>query len=302
MYIRVLVGFHFEKTAVRCSRGNITNMKNWQSKISPYSGDEPYLYFAFAEADSAKVWAIIEPLLTRGCRIWFTHGTAGNSGEVLKRQERSAGATLTVLYLTDAACADKDTKSLVLVNQKFGRPILVLDPDGTDRRLSMGLRETVPHIPLYKLSSSEEKESAIIHAKGFSQDVIGTPVTISRQGITGLLTKVFLAVAILIALISLAGFSFFGWFKQDVTVQEDEIIFTDSAILSAVREAADGGTITEDIVSDITVLKLSDIPSDWNELSKLPSLEKIVLPQEAVMRSDSLPDGYTIALSGGNVS
>ena len=277
-------------------------MKNWQSKVSPYTGDEPYMYFAFAEADSSKVWRIIHPLLTRGCRIWFCTGPAGNSEELLKRQMLSSKAALTVLYLSDAACADKDTKSNVLVNQKFGRPVLALDPDGTDRRLPMGLRESVQQIPLYKLHSDEEIESAVIHAEGFSQDMIGAPVTVSKYDITGILTKGFLILTALSAVIAFAGFAFFHRFQKEETEIQDEVYFSDSVIAFAVREEADGGVITEELVSGITSLELSDIPEDWNELSRFPSLEKIVLPQQAVMGSDDLPAGYTIALSGGDLT
>ena len=133
-------------------------MKNWHKQFPPYEGKEPYLYFAFASADEKKVWKILRPLLERGCRVWYSFGPAGGADELLHDQERSSGAALTLLYLTDAACADKDTKSNVLVNQKYGRQILCLDPDGTDRRLRMGLREDVRHIPLYRLSGSGEIE------------------------------------------------------------------------------------------------------------------------------------------------
>ena len=125
-------------------------MKNWHRSFPPYEGEEPYLYFAFADADEKKVWKYLRPLLERGCRVWYRFGPAGGAERLLHDPERSSGAALTLLFLTDAACADKDTKSNVLVNQKYGRPILCLDPDGTDRRLRMGLREDVPHVPLYR--------------------------------------------------------------------------------------------------------------------------------------------------------
>jgi len=276
-------------------------MKNWQSKVPPYTGDEPYLYFAFAEADSAKVWNIMRPLLARGCRIWYMCGNAGTGEAMLARQACAGGAALTLLYLTDAACADPDTKSFVLVNQKFGRPIIALDPDGVDRRLKFGLRENTPHVPLYKYRTDEEKESAIIHTEGFSQDIIGTPITVSGGSLIGNLSKAFCLVAVLLAIISVVGLKFFQKPQPEVEVT-DEVTFSDPVILEAVREEADGGVITEELVSDITILHLSDVPENWDELSMFPSLEMIELPQEAVMQTEDLPDGYTIALSRGDVS
>ena len=119
-------------------------MKNWWKRFPPYEGEEPYLYFAFADADARRVWPVLRLLLERGCRVWYSTGSAGSAEEVLYRQVRSGGAQLTLLYLTDAVCADGDTKSNLLVNQKQDRPILCLDPDGADRRLAMGLREDIP--------------------------------------------------------------------------------------------------------------------------------------------------------------
>lgn len=262
-------------------------------------GDEPYLYFAFAKADSAKVWSIMHPLISRGCRVWYMCGNAGSAEEMLARQARAEGAALTLLYLTDAVGGDLDTKSFVLVNQKFGRPIIALDPDGIDRRLKMGLRENTVHIPLYKYKSIEEKESAVIRAEGFSQNIIGPPVTVRKGNLIGSLTKAFCLFAVLMAIISVAGLKFFRKPQPEVT---DEVIISDPVILDAVRKEAGGGVITEDLVSDITVLHLSDTPENWDELSMFPSLEMIELPQDVVMRSEDLPDGYTIALSRGDVS
>ena len=125
----------------------------WMKQIPPYEGDQPYLYLAFAEEDSGRVWKLLQPLLARGCRVWYCVGPAGSAEELLYRQERCEKAGLTVVYLTDALCVDRDSKSAVLVNQKYNRPILCLDPDEKDRRLDMNLRETVPHVSLYQLPS-----------------------------------------------------------------------------------------------------------------------------------------------------
>ena len=91
-------------------------MKNELKGFPVYEGNEPYLYFAFAEADIPKARRILRILLERGCRVWYCCGAAGSAEELLRRQDRSAGAALTALYLTDAVCADKDTKRFVLVN------------------------------------------------------------------------------------------------------------------------------------------------------------------------------------------
>ena len=272
-------------------------MKNWQKRYPPYEGSEPYLYFAFAEADSAKAWQIMRILLERGCRVWYGSGPSGNADELLRRQERAEDANLTLLYLTDAACADKDTKSNILVNQKNGKHILCLDPDGADRRLSMGLYETVPHLPLYRLKSRKEIENAVIRAEGFSQEILGEPVRVEGSGSLGKLTALFCALAVLLALVSFVGVRYLRWLQPEAP---DEVPFTDPVILSAVRNAARGGAITEDLVSEITVLRLSGMPESWEELEKLPALTTVTLPQQALLEEGTLPDGdITVELTGG---
>ena len=272
-------------------------MKNWQKRYPPYEGSEPYLYFAFAEADSAKAWQIMRILLERGCRVWYGSGPSGNADELLRRQKRAEDANLTLLYLTDAACADKDTKSNILVNQKNGKHILCLDPDGADRRLSMGLYETVPHLPLYRLKSRKEIENAVIRAEGFSQEILGEPVRVEGSGSLGKLTALFCVLAVLLALASFIGGRYLRWFQPEVP---DEVPFTDPVILSAVRNAARGGAITEDLVSEITVIRLSGMPESWEELEKLPALTTVTLPQQALLEEGTLPDGdITVELTGG---
>lgn len=269
-------------------------MKNdLQKLIPPYEGTESYLYFAFSGADTKAVRKLLIPLVTRGCRVWYCTGTAGSTEALLHRQERSAGAALTVLYMTDAACADTNTKSNVLVNQKFGRPILCLDPDGKDRRLTMGLRETVPHVPLYKYQTVEEQALAIVHGEGFSQQLLGLPVAVKDRGIVSRLSAVLCTLALLMVAASVA----FACLRSG---QEDTVTFRDPAIYAAAKEAVGGGALTEERVRQITCLDLDFAPENWEDLARLPALERIILPQQCVLDGCPLPEGnYTVELSGG---
>ncbi len=274
-------------------------MSNWQKKVPPYKGEEPYLYFAFAEEDSDRVWKILRLLLERGCRVWYCCGPADSAEELLRRQDRAAQAGLTALYLSDAVCADRDTKTNILVNQKLGRPILCLDPDGVDRRLSMGLYEDVPHVPLYQLPREEDAESAIIHADGFSREMLGEPLSVKTGSVLKTLSVIMSAAAVLLLAVLFAGVRWLHWFQPEAEVQ-DEVLFSDPVIRSAVREAAGGGAITEELAGRITFLRLHDLPESWEDLTVLPSLERIEIPQTALAEDSVLPeDGIAIELSGG---
>ena len=269
----------------------------WIKQLPPYEGDQPYLYLAFAEEDSGRVWKLLRPLLARGCRVWYCVGPAGSAEELLRRQERCEKAALTVVFLTDALCADRDSKSAVLVNQKYNRPILCLDPDEKDRRLDMNLRETVPHVSLYQLPS-EEWESAVLHAEGFSQAMLGEPIRIENDGVMKKLTLTFCALALLLAVVSFAGFRVFGWFSP---AARDEVDIRDPAIRFAVRQAVGGGAITEERANEVSFLRFRELPESWEELELLPHLQRIELPQLSLLDGGELPDGdWIVELSGGD--
>ena len=272
-------------------------MKDSFREFPPYEGDSPYLYFAFAEADSRRVWEYLRLLYERGCRVWYSRGKADGPEEVLRRQARYRGAALTLVYLSDEACRDQNTKSSVLVNQKFDSPIICLDPDGRDRVLAMGLRESVPHIPLYRIRSREELEDAIFHAEGFSQELLGEPVKIRRDSILPKLSLVLCALAVVLSVL------FFTGVRESVAevIQiTDEVELSDPVLLSAVRKAAGGGAVTQELVENLKSVDLSGMPESWDDLALLPSLEEIRIPQEALLGGAPLPEGeYTIILTGG---
>lgn len=272
-------------------------MKNWQKQVPPYEGADAYVYFAFADGDVGRVWPIMRTLLRRGVRVWYCTGPAGSAEELLHRQERSRGAALTLLYLTDAAVADKDSKSRILVNQNRGRSILCLDPDGVDRRLSMGLREDVPHLALQSCRSAEDLEDALIRAEGFTQELFGEPAAVEQDKLLGRLSLGISLLAAALLLLAFVGYRHFGWFRPSYA---DEITIRDEVILDAARQAAGGGALTGEKAAQIRSLRLDELPESWEELALLPALERIELPQQALLDGEALPEGdYVIELSGG---
>ena len=175
-------------------------MKDWRKQAPPYEGEEPYLYLAFADADAGKLGELVRLLKKRGLRLWYSTGPAGSAEELLRRQQRALGAEMTVVYLTDAMTQDQDGKASVLVNQKNGRKILCLDRDETDRALTMGLHESVPHLAAWKYSKTEDLEEALVRSDGFTQEMFGEPVLLEKGGMTGRLTALLCALAVLAVL------------------------------------------------------------------------------------------------------
>ena len=260
-------------------------MKDWRKQAPPYEGTEPYLYLAFADADAGRIGELVRLLLKRGLRVWYSTGPAGSADELLRRQQRALGAEMTVVYLTDAMTQDQDGKASVLVNQKNGRKILCLDRDETDRALTMGLHESVPHLAAWKYSKTEDLEEALIRSDGFTQEMFGEPVLLEKGGMTGRLTALLCTLAVLLVLGSFLG------------------VLADETIRGAVRAAVGGGVLTEENTAAIEELRLDSLPSSWEDLEKLPGLQRIALPQEAVMTAESLPDGnLVVVLTGGDAS
>ena len=267
-------------------------MKSWQKKYPPYEGSQPYLYFAFADTDAKKVWPVMKVLLQRGCRVWYCTGRAGSPGELLRRQERATGAVWTVLYLTDALAADKESKSRIMVNQKEQKPIVCLNPDSTNRYLAMDLRESTPGISLHLHKSEEELDAALIHSEGYTQEILDQPVQISSS----LLKK--LARAFLLLAVILVGCSLL--YLRQSPAHEDTVFFADPVIREAVRTAAGGGVLSEDRLQNIQILRLTELPESWEDLSLLPDLMQIEISQEAAAQAEDLPvDAFRIVLYGG---
>ena len=276
-------------------------MRDWRKQAPPYEGEEPYLYLAFADADAVRIGELVRLLKKRGLRIWYSTGPAGSADELLRRQQRALGAELTVVYLTDAMTQDQDGKASILVNQKNGKKILCIDRDATDRALTMGLHESIPHLAAWQYPKTEDLEEALIRSDGFTQEMFGEPVLLKKNGLAGRLTAVLCVFAVLLVLGSVLGLTVFHWFRP--AAPQDEVVLTDETIRAAVRTAVGGAVLTEENTSAIEELRLDGLPADWEDLEKLPGLRRIALPQEAVLEADSLPDGnLVVVLTGGDAA
>ena len=276
-------------------------MRDWRKQAPPYEGEEPYLYLAFADADAGRIGELVRLLKKRGLRIWYSTGPAGSADELLRRQQRALGAELTVVYLTDAMTQDQDGKASILVNQKNGKKILCIDRDASDRALTMGLHESVPHLAAWQYPKTEDLEEALIRSDGFTQEMFGEPVLLKKSGLAGRLTAVLCVFAVLLVLGSVLGLTVFHWFRP--TAPQDEVVLTDETIRAAVRTAVGGAVLTEENTAAIEELRLDGLPADWKDLEKLPGLRRIALPQEAVLEADSLPDGnLVVVLTGGDAA
>ena len=177
------------------------------------------------------------------------------------------GARLVILYQTKRARTDQNVKSAVLVCQANGIPIVSIDTDNAESRLSMGLDSRAVHL---KARGNDALETALLHADGFSQELIGAP----RRAKGGRLLKpaAFLLAA---ALLLTGGAALYRRLRPPAAEPPaDTVFFSDPGLTAAVRDALGGRPLTEQSLQTVTALRLTALPRNTDELDLLPNLSR----------------------------
>ena len=216
------------------------------------------------------------------------------------------GAGLTVLYLTQAVREDMELKNRLLVCQKARQPILILNTDGGDSGLSLGLTGNTPSV--LSGESAPDAVSAIFHGPNFSQVYLGDPLPVNDH----LWLRRISVLLIVLALLLGAGAGVYRYLnpppppptEEPTATPEpaDEVLIQDEALRAAARAAIGGGVITKEALAKVGTLSLDRLPKDTEELSVFPALTTLILSQEAAQAAPELPvlyDRYTLILAGG---
>ena len=273
-----------------------------ESYYPPYEGKEPYIHLCFSDRDERKVRPLLRRLLLRGCRVWYCVGRTRDRSTQALRDRRMLGAGLTVVYLTEAVRADTELKTRLLVCQKARQPILVLNTDGGDSGLSLGLTAEASSSPMG--GNAPDACDAILHGPEFSQVFLGDPLPIYDRL---WLRRLSVTLAVL-ALLLVAGGTVYKVLHPpaapaQIEIQpEDQVVFQDPILREAIREAVGGGPITQEALARITVLPLSHLPESMEDLALLPNLSTLILSQEAAQGAPQQPglyEKYTLILAGG---
>ena len=269
----------------------------------PYEGTEPYIHLCFSDRDERKVRPLLRRLLLRGCRVWYCVGYAPDRAGETARRRRMLEAGLTVLYLTDNARQDTELKNYLLACQIAHRPILVLNTDGGDSGLSLGL--TGKFASVAPGPGASDLVDAIFHNPNFSQTYLGDPLPINDR----LWLRRISILLIVLALLLAAGAGAYLYLyppvpqAQEGILPEDTLAIEDPILRDAVRAAVGGGPITEEAAAALDTLYLSQMPEDVSELSLLPRLATLRLSQEAAQAAPEHPalyDSYTLIVTGGD--
>lgn len=279
----------------------------------PYEGAEPYVHLCFCDKDERKVRPLLRRLLLHGCRVWYCVGETPDRSTLTARNRRMLGAGLTVLFLTGAVRQDTELKNRLLVCQKARQPILVLNTDGGDSGLSLGLTgEDAASLPGGNASDACD---AILHSRGFSQDFLQPqPFPVHDR----LWLRRINVLLIVLSLLLAAGIGVYAYLHPPVPpepvtepetaaptptpVPEDTVSIQDEDLRALVRALVGGGQINEENVATIETLRLSHLPEDLGDLAQLPRLTTLILSEEAAQAAPQTPalyERYTLIVAGG---
>ncbi len=269
----------------------------------PYMGEEPYIHLCFSDRDERRIRPLLRHLLLRGCRVWYCVGYAPDRAGETARHKRMLEAGLTVLYLTDSARRDTELKNRLLVCQNARQPILVLNTDGGDSGLSLGL--TGKFSSVTPGPGASDLIDAVFHNPYFSQTYLGDPLPINDRLWFRRVSVLLIVSALLLA----AGAGTYLYLnppasptRQEIAA-EDTLHIEDAILREAVRAAIGGGPITEEAAAALETLYLSRLPEDVSELSLLPRLTTLRLSQEAAQAAPEQPalyDSYRLIVTGGD--
>ena len=288
----------------RQKEGRLMGSKT-ETYYPPYAGKEPYIHLCFSARDERKVQPLLRQLLLRGCRVWYSVKQTGDRAAQVARNERMLGAGLTVLYLTGAAREDTELKTRLLVCQKEKQPILVLNTDGGDSGLSLGLTEEAAVTD--SGSGTADVVSALLHGQGFSQVFMGLPQPVYDR----LWLRRASAVLIVLSLLLASGIWVYRYLNpppapvfEEPAAEEpsDTDRIGDSSLLEAARAAIGGGPVTDEALAGIDTLRLSRLPESADDLSVFPNLKVLVLTEDAAKAAPGLPllyERYTLIVTGG---
>lgn len=266
----------------------------------PYAGNEPYLYLCFSEGSRKKAKSLLRRLYRRGVRVWYGTEASADRSARETMAERMLAASLMVVYLDESFRGDSAAKSRLLVCQRSGQRIVCLNTDGGDGGLSIGLHADAEEIRLGR-NDGTAAEQALLHAKGFSQTLIGEPIPEKSSPVKRV------AIALIAAALLLSACGALLWVlrrsKPVAPKEADTVAFSDDTVREAVRGALGGGAITEERLSTVTALLLpgDTLPDTLSDLLLLPALETVTLSQTAAKDVPDRPElsVYTILLYGG---
>lgn len=269
--------------------------------LSPYKGDEPYLYLCFHPADARNVKPVLEELTKRRCRVWYRIEAISKPNERTKYIAYEKNAALMVFWMSACAAGDESMKSALGYYQTTHRPVICIDrqSNAAQSGLTLILNKNVQTVDCEPDLSTEALVSRLMRTEGFTQQLISESDRAWQLYLHKIksrrvaLTTLFAAIAVLGCAVAYAQSN--NWFLQEVVIP-DSVTIQDPVIEHAARLALspDGSApLTQETLKTITTLQIDAAPSSFGELSLFPSLTRLVIPQSCVHQAAALLDSAT---------
>ncbi|MBQ7321108.1 MAG: leucine-rich repeat protein [Clostridia bacterium] len=108
--------------------------------MTPYKGNENYIFISYAHKDSARVLPILETLAAEGFRIWFDEGIEVGSEWPAFVAARVRGCARMIYFVTEASVDSKNCRNEVNLAYTKDKEILVAYLDRVELKHGMDLQ------------------------------------------------------------------------------------------------------------------------------------------------------------------
>lgn len=264
----------------------------------PYMGKEPYVYLCFHKANAKQVKPLLDALVQRRYRVWYSMGNVSESQENQEHADRVKNADLMVFWLSERAADDADMKGTLGYYLITGHPVICIDAQAYTAQsgLSLILTEHVKHISCEPGATAEDIVSSLLRMEGFTQQLIAED-DLERQIFLRKLKLRRIALTILSAALLLFACAIVyaqcnDWFRPQAVIV-DSVTINDPAIERAARTALSPESniaLTPESLARITMLRLDAAPTSFDALALFPSLTRLEIPQSCVKQASALLD------------
>lgn len=262
----------------------------------PYSGEEPYVYLCFHEADKKRVKPFLSALIQRRCRVWYCIGDAQDAEQNRANAQRAGKAALMVFFLTPRSVEDETVKSNLGHFQASGRPVICIETEACAEQsgFSLILSKRVPRIACKVGESAESIVSKLLRTEGFTQEFIAPDDYVWQHFLKKRKSRKIALITLAIALAVLTSAFFYAksndFFRPDVSLS-DTVTIEDPVFEQAARVALspDGeAALTDESLSRITTLRLESAPASFDALKLFPALTRLEVPSSCVYEASAL--------------
>lgn len=124
--------------------------------ITPFEGNEPFIFVSYAHKDSAKVFPVLEELSRRGYRIWYDDGIAPGSEWPENIARHLSACALTLAFISPNSIASANCRREVTFALSKQKPFLAIILEPTEMSLGMEMQLSAQQCVMKYTYTSDE--------------------------------------------------------------------------------------------------------------------------------------------------